>query len=162
MPSQEKILFSNLKPNISVAIKETCSANDEIIFQIANQVEHINTVTVEPGVEIAQNLSDIIDASIKDSIRVGCNLSIIAEGILIGAFRSRSMQEEAHKTIRLLVQEIIGCVFKYKGNLKTAVDGLLEGIVIVSKEHKLNVDEAIIIVNESLSEILNKLGGAYK
>jgi len=158
MQSQEKMVFNNLKPNISVAIKEICTAEDEVIFQIADEVEHFNTAAVEPGVEIARSLSMIIDASIKDSIRVGCNLSIISQGILIGAFRSRSMQEEAHKTIRLLIQEIVRAVLKYKGDIKKAVDGLLDGIVIISKEHKLNVDEAVIIVNESLTELLDEKG----
>jgi hypothetical protein len=156
MLSEERILFRNLKPNISVAIKETCASDDEITYKIADAVEHINTMSVEPGVEIAKSLSLIIDTSIKDAVRLGCNLSIIAQGILIGAFRSRSMQLEAHKTIHLLVQEIISAVFKHKGDLKKAVDGLLDGIVIIAKEHQLNVDEAVIIVNESLAEILNK------
>jgi hypothetical protein len=156
MQSKEQIVFSNLKPNISVAIKESCTTEDEIIYKIADQVEHINTETVEPGLEIVMNLSTIINTSIKDAIRLGCDLSIISQGIMIGAFRSRPIQLEAHKTIRLLVQEIVGAVFIHKGNIKKAVDGLLDGIVIVSKEHKLNVDEAVIIVNESLSEILNK------
>jgi len=157
MQSQNQIIFSNLKPNISVAIKETCTSDDEIIYKIADQVEQINTVTVEPGVEIARNLSVIIDASIKDSIRLGCNLSVISQGILIGAFRSRSMQQEAHKTIRLLIQEIVRPVLNYKGDTKKAVDGLLDGIVVIAKEHQLNVDEAVIIVNESLTEILSDL-----
>jgi len=157
MQSEEQILFNNLKPNISVAIKETCTSQDEIVYQIADEVEHMQTVSVEPGVEKARNLSMIIDASIKDSVRLGCNLSIIAQGILIGAFRSRSMQEEAHKTIRLLVKEIIRAVLNRKGDTKKAVDGLLDGIVIIAKEHKLNVDEAVIIVNESLSEMLSDL-----
>jgi hypothetical protein len=156
MQSEERVLFNNLKPNISVAIKETCTSDDEVIYKIADQVEKINTVTVEPGVEIAKSLSTIIDASIKDSVRVGCNLSIIAQGVLIGAFRSRSMQLEAHKTIRLLIQEIVGAVLKYKGDIKKAVDGLLDGIVIIAKEHQLNVDEAVIIVNESLTEMLDQ------
>jgi hypothetical protein len=155
MQTQGQILFSNLKPNISVAIKETCTSEDEIIYKIADEVEHINTVTVEPGVEIARNLSVIIDTSIKDSIRIGCNLSVIAQGILIGAFRSRSVQLEAHKTIRLLIQEIVGAVLNHKGDIKKAVVGLLDGIVVIAKEHKLNVDEAVIIVNESLAELLN-------
>jgi len=154
MQSQEQMVFSNLKPNISVAIKETCASEDEVIYKIADEVEHIHTVSVEPGVEIARNLSMIIDASIKDSIRLGCNLSAIAQGMLIGAFRSRSMQLEAHKTIRLLVQEIVGSVLNHKGDIKRAVDGLLDGIVVISKEHKLNVDEAVIIINESLTELL--------
>jgi len=154
--SEEQILFRNLKPNISVAIKETCTSGDEIIYKIADQVGSISTMSIEPGVEIAQNLSAIIDTSIKDSIRLGCNLSIIAQGVLIGAFRSRSMQQEAHKTIRLLIQEIVGAVLKYKGDTKKAVDGLLDGIVVVSREHKLNVDEAVIIVNESLTEMLDQ------
>jgi hypothetical protein len=156
MQSQEQILFSNLKSNISVAIKETCTSEDEIINKIADKVVHISTVTVEPGVEITRNLSVIIDASIKDSIRLGCNLSVIAQGILIGAFRSRSMQLEAHKTIRLLIQEIVGSVLNHDGDIKKAVVGLLDGIVVIAKEHNLNVDEAVIIVNESLTELLDQ------
>jgi hypothetical protein len=154
MQSQDQIVINNLKSNISIAIKETCTTEDEVIYKIADQVDHINTMTVEPGVEIAKSLSTIIDASIKDAIRLGCDLSFIAKGILIGSFRSRSMQLEAHKTIRLLIQEIVGAVLKYKGNTKKTVDGLLDGIVVVSKEHELNVDEAVIIVNECLAEIL--------
>lgn len=156
MQSKEQMVFKNLKPNISVAIKESCTTEDEVVYKIADQVEHINTETVEPGLEIVMNLSTIIDKSIKDAIRLGCDLSIISQGILIGAFRSRSIQLEAHKTIRMLVQEIVGAAFNHKGNLKRAVDGLLDGIVIVSKEHQLNVDTAVIVVNESLTEMLYK------
>ncbi len=154
MQSKKQIVFSNLRPNISVAIKESCTTEDEVVFKIANQVEQINTESVEPGLEIVMNLSTIIDTSVKDAVRLGCNLSFISQGIVIGAFRSGPIQLEADKTIRLLVQEIVGAVFNHNGNIKRAVDGLLDGIAIVSKEHNLNVDEAVIIVNECLAEVL--------
>lgn len=150
MQSQEQITFSNLKPNIADAIKESCPTADAIIYKIADELGHIKTVTVEPGVEIAQGLSMIIDTTIRSSVCLGCDLSIITQGILVGSFRSRSILLEAHKTIHLLIQEIIQAVFYYKGDIKKTVDGLLTGIVAIAKEHKLNEQEALIIATENI------------
>lgn len=150
MESQKQITFSNLKPNISDAIKESCPTTDAVAYKIADKIAQIKTVTIEPGVEIAQGLSMIIDTVIRSSVCLGCDLSVIARGILIGAFRSRSIQLEAHKTIRLLVQEIIQAVFYYKGDIKRAVDGLLAGSVVIAREHKLNEQESLIITAENI------------
>jgi len=154
MVSQKQMTFSHLKSNISEAIKESCLTSDEIIHKVADEIYHIKTVTVEPGVEIAQGLSIIIDTAVKDSVRLGCDLSVIAQGILVGAFRSRSIQLEAHKTIRLLVQEIVRVVLKYKGDIKSTTEGLLAGITAIAKEHKLNTQEALIVAKEDIKEAL--------
>ncbi len=68
MQSQKQITFSNLKPNISDAIKESCPTSDAVIYKIADEVSHIKTVTVEPGVEIAQGLAMIIDSTIRADV----------------------------------------------------------------------------------------------
>jgi hypothetical protein len=42
MQSQGQIVFSNLKSNISVAIKETCTNEDEIIYKIVANRAWVN------------------------------------------------------------------------------------------------------------------------
>jgi len=155
MESSPKAIFKDLQPNIADAIKESCSTSDAIVLKIVDEVNRIKTVGVEPGVEIAQGLSMIINTTIKSSVRLGCDLSVIAQGIMIGAFRSRLIQLEAHKTIRLLVREIIGAVSNCKGDLKKTVDGLLAGITVIAREHKLNEQEALVVAKEDIQETLS-------
>jgi hypothetical protein len=149
MPSN-KISFNNLKPNIAKAIKESCPTADGIIYKIADQTYQIKTKGVEPGVEIAEGLSTVIDATIKSAVGLGCDLAVITEGILIGSFRSRSVELEAHKTIRLLIHEIIQAVFDSKGDIKKAIKGILDGIAAAAEEHKLNRQEASRIAVENI------------
>lgn len=143
--------FNNLKPSICEAIKESCLTEDLVVYKIADQILHIKTVGVEPGVEITRGLSLVIDTVIKSAVYSGCDLSVIIRGILIGSFRARSVVLEAHKTIRLLIQEIIQAVFNHKVDVKEALEGILTGIVAIAKEHELNIEEALAI---SVEEIL--------
>ena len=144
MPRFEKTSYTNLKPQIADAIKESCYKTDARLYNVANEVHNIETFSVEPGVEVAEGLSKIIDKTIKESIDVGCDISVITKGILLGAFRAGPfMRDEAHKTIRILIEEIFKFTHKYNGDTKQAIEGLLAGIVILSKEYKLNVQEAL-------------------
>ncbi len=141
----------NLRPDITDAIGESGVTVDAVIYKIADEVQHIKTVTVEPGAEIARGLLTVIDGTIKDSVSSGCDLSVVTKGILIGAFSSsHSIQLEAHKTIRLLVQEILQPIFKYNGDSRQAVDGLLAAMVIIAKRRKFNIQEALIIIVDDI------------
>ncbi len=86
------------------------------------------TMGTEPGVDTTEGLSKIIDKIIKDSVGLGCDLSVIVKGILLGAFRSRPfIAHEAHKTIHILVKEILQPIFKYKGDIKQGIEGVIRG-----------------------------------
>jgi len=151
MRFSKDVKFKNLKPHIADAIKESCYRTDARFYNIANEVHNIVTFSLEPGVEIAEGLSKIIDKTIRESVALGCDLSIIVKGILIGTFRSTpSIAQEAHKTIRILITEILQSVFKYKGNLKETIDGILSAIIVAAHESKLNTQEAVVIVREDI------------
>jgi hypothetical protein len=150
MPEQAQMTFNNLKPNISNAIKESCPTTDGVIYKIADGISQIRTVSIEPGVEIAQGLSMLIDTIIRSSVCLGCDIAIIVKGILVGSFRSRNVELEAHKTIHLLIQEIMQAVFCYNADVKQMVNGILSGIVAVAQEHKLNAEEALLIAKENI------------
>lgn len=151
MASQDPITFTDLKSNISDSIKETCQTSDALICKIADDVHQIHTVSVEPGVEIVQGLSTIIDATVKNAVKSGCDLTAVVQGILIGAFRSnRSIRLEAHKTIHLLIKEITRAVFKYDGDIRQLIDGLLASLVMVADEQKLNTQEILFVGFEDL------------
>jgi len=167
MEPSHKIVFKDLKPHIADAIKESCYKTDARLYNIANEVHHIGTFSVEPGVEIAEGLSKIIDKTIKDSLDLGCDLSVVVKGILLGAFRaSPFLHQEAHKTIRILIKEILQPIAKYKGDVKPVIDGLLAAIVVIASEFKLNAQEALIIAEEdalsSAKEISSKLADDVK
>lgn len=162
MKTQKRITFSDLKPHISRAIKESCLTADAVIYKIADETHHIQTVTVEPGVEIARGLSIVIDTTIQVAVHSGCDLSVISKGILIGAFRaSRSVLLESHKTIRLLVNEILQSVFKYNGSIKQVIEGLLAAVVIIAKEQGLNVQEALKITAEDMLSAADKINPQF-
>jgi len=151
MGSQEQMNFNNLKSNLSNSIKESCLSSDALIYKIADEVHQINTLTVEPGVEIARGLSAIVDTTIGNAARSGCDLTAIIKGILIGAFRSnRSIRSEAHKTIHLLVKEIVEAAFKYNCDVTQLTDGLLAAVVLVAKEQELNAQELLLITFEDV------------
>lgn len=162
MQSQKEITYSNLKPNISNAIKESCPTADAVIYKIADEVHQIHTMSVEPGVEIAKDLSILIDTTIKGAVNLGGDLSVIIKGILVGAFRSnRSIRQEAHKTMGLLVEETLQSIYKYKGNVSQVIEGFLAGAVIVAKEQNLNVREALIVTVESMILSAKKIGPQF-
>jgi len=162
MELPHRIVFKDLKPRIADAIKESCYKTDARLYNIANEVHRIVTMSVEPGVEIAEGLTKIIDKTVKESISVGCDLSVIAKGILLGAFRaSPFVAQEAHKTIRILIREVLQSVYKYKGDTKQAVEGLLAGIVIVAHEFKLNSHEALVVAQEDIFSCANQLSPQF-
>jgi len=151
MTLPQKMTFKNLKPAIADAIKESCYKTDARIYNIANEVRQIATFSVEPGVEIADGLAKIVDKTVKDAVGVGCDMSVIVKGILLGAFRaSPFIREEAHKTIRILIDEILQSIKKHNGDVKQAVEGILTAIVIIAREFKLNMQEALIITKEDI------------
>lgn len=151
MTLPQKMTFKNLKPAIADAIKESCYRTDARIYNIANEVHHIPTFSVQPGVEIADGLAKVIDKTVKDSVGIGCDMSVIVKGILLGAFRaSPFIREEAHKTIRILIDEILQSIKKHNGDIKQAVEGILTAIVIIAREFKLNMQEALIITKEDI------------
>jgi hypothetical protein len=151
MESSKKITFKGLKPNIVKAIKESCYRFDARLYNIANEVQNILTYSLESGVENTEGLLKIIDKTVKESVGVGCDLSVIAKGILVGTFRScPSVFPEAQKTIHLLINELLQSVFTYKGDVKQTIEGLLTGIVIISNEYKFNVQEALMVAREEI------------
>ena len=108
----QKTNFKDLKSQISNAIKESCYVTDARLFNIANQVHDIQTSNVEPGVDNALGLSKIIDKTIKESLALDCDLSVIVKGILLGAFRAGpSMPSEARNTICILIAQIFQAIF---------------------------------------------------
>jgi hypothetical protein len=147
----EKMAFKDLKPHITEAIKQSCYRTEARLYNIANGVNEIPTFSVEPGVEIVLDLSKIIDKTIEDSIKVDCDLSVISQGILLGAFRSSPfVRAESQKTIRILVDRILHPVFKYKGDLKMVIEGLLSAILVIAMEFKLNPHESVNWVKEDI------------
>ena len=162
MKSQNDKTLKELMPYIPGDIKEPQETVDAVIYKITDVIHHMHTVTVEPGVEIARSLSIYIDTLINGSVRLGFDLSVIVIGILVGTFRSnRSIRQEAHKTIRLLVNEVLQSVFKYNGDAKKAVDGLLSAIVIIAKEQKLNTREALIVTVEDILSSAKKIDSEF-
>ena len=157
-----KITFKNLKPQIANAIKESCYRTDVRLYNIANEVHKIATFSVEPGVEIAQGLSKIIDQTVKESVALDCDLSVIVKGILLGAFRaSPFMLQEAHKTFRILINEVVQSIFKYKGDVKQVIEGVLAGVLIIAQEFKLNENEALIIAREDILSSAKALNSKF-
>jgi len=147
----QRMAFKDLKSQIANAIKESCYYTEVRLYNIAHGVHHIPTFSLVPGQELAQDLIKIIDVTIKDSVGVGCDLSIIVKGILLGAFRAFPfIRQEAQMTIRLLANEILKPVFKYKGDTKEAIEGLLSGTITITKEFKLNVLETIVVAREDI------------
>ena len=71
------------------------------------------------------------------------------------------MRQEAHKTIRILIDETLRSTFKYSGNVPQAVEGILAAIVIIAREFKLNVMEALVIAREEIVASAQKSNPEY-
>jgi len=151
MENFQSMTFSNLKPLIADAIKESCYRLDARLYNIANEVHQIETYSIKPGIDVGYGLSKIFDQTVKDSIGVGCDLSVIVKGLLLGAFRaSPFVRQEAHKTICVLSDQILKVTFKYKGDVKPTIEGILSAVIILAKEFKLNSFEASIMAKENI------------
>jgi len=162
MGTSPKPTFKDLKGHVANAIKESCYRTDARLYNIANQVHLIHTFSVEPGVELVEGLTKIIDKTIKESLALDCDLSVIVKGILLGAFRANpSIPQEAHKSIRLLVHEIIQPIFKYKGDIHQMIEGIWAAIIIIADEFKLNKIEALNIVREDILSSANALNSKF-
>jgi len=147
----QKMAFNNLKPHISDAIKESCYRSDVRLYNIANEVQKIAIFSLEQGVENSHDLSMIIDKTIKDSVELGCDLSVIAKGILIGTFRSSaSKRSEAPQVMRVLINEILQYVSKYKGDMKETVEGIVGGSVNIATQFQLNLPQTVVTTREDL------------
>lgn len=158
----KKTTFKNLKPHIAEAIKESCYYSDVRLYNIANEVHNIETFSFADEGELALDLSKIIDKTIKDSVGLGCDLSIIAKGIFLGAFRaSPFIHQEAPMTIRLLINEILKPVFKYKGDAAETIKGVLSAIIIVAKEFNFNAQEALNGAREDILSTAKTLSPAF-
>lgn len=146
-----KLPFNDLKPHIAEAIKESCYKTETRLYNIANEVPNIQTFSVEPGVEIVLDLVRIIDKTIEDSVAVGCDLSVITKGLLLGAFRaSPFVRAESHKTIRLLIDKILQSTYKHKGDVEQVIVGIIAAIMTVSVEFKFYTREALVSAREDI------------
>jgi len=147
----QRLAFKGLKFHIAKAIKESCNRTEVRVYNIANEVPNIVTFSLESGIEMEQDLAKIIDKTIKSSIDVGCDLSVIAKGILLGSFRSRPfVRHEAPTTIRMLMDEIFRHSLRYKGDTKQVVEGILAAVVIIANEYKLNAKEAVVVARQDM------------
>ena len=151
MESSQKISFNKLKSHIIDAIKESCYRFDGRLYNVANQINKIQVSRVEAGFDTMQDLSKIIDKTIKDSVVMGCDLSVIIKGIFLGAFRSSPFKpKEEQKIIHALVAEILPPIFKYKGDVKQTIEGLFAAVVIISYEYNLNAQETLVVTKEEV------------
>jgi len=147
----QNLVFNNLRPHISDAIKESCYRSDVRLYNIANEIQNIAIFSLQQGVENSQDLAIIIDKTIKDSVEVGCDLSVIVKGLLIGTFRSSaSMRSEAPQVMKVLINTILQHVSKYKGDIKETVEGLVGGSVNVATQFKLNLPQMVVSTREDL------------
>lgn len=140
---QEKDKNQQLKDHVVQAIENLCSTETDIVYKVIEHVRQSKTVTIEPGVEMVDSLSKIIKELLSEAKKQGCDTRIIIKGIMIGAFRaSRSVRSEAHKTIDHLVRHIVSNVIAI-GIDPDAIKALIEGVIVIAKEQKLNVQEAV-------------------
>jgi len=148
--SSFRIIFKDLKPNIANAIKESCIRTEVRIYNIANDVQNTMTMrsmdnySLATGSDTTQDLAKIIDRTVKDSVGVGCDLSVIVKGLMLGAFRAWPfIREDALKIIKVVIKDIVQTIFNHKGNIKEMIEGLLTAVVMIAMEFKLNVQETL-------------------
>ena len=154
--------FKDLKVHIAEAIKGSCYRTDARIYNIANDVPLITTFCVEKGVEAAEGLTKIIDKTIKESVILDCDLSVIVKGILIGTFRSTPFErDEAFLIIQVPIKEILQAVYKYKGNVKQVTEGIMAAIVVLSREFKLDVIKMLSSAKEDTLTFANTLNSEF-
>ncbi len=150
-----------MKTNVSNSMNE-CGLTQQIMDKFMEKVRQTPTRGSEPGVEITRNLSCIIERTIHESIYSDCDISLVAQDVMVNAFRcDHSILEEAHKTIHLLIKEILQPVFGYKGNIHRTIDGLLNGIKIIAQEQGLNREVAVGIAKEDILFWVEKIAPGY-
>lgn len=151
-------MIEGLMETMAYSMGENGQITNEVICKIIKAYP-MDIVSVEPGVEIAKGLTPTIDATIKHAVNSRYDVSDISRAIFIGAFRcDRSLVLEAHKTIRLLTQQIIHSIFNYRGDMQKAVQGILGGVSAIALEHRLNIHTATMISKEDIMYALNKVG----
>ena len=156
------MILNNLKAHISEGIKESCYKSDARLYKIANEVQNIGTFSYTPGVDVLDGLIKIVDKTIKEAQGIGCDLSVIIKGILIGSFRSVPFSAaSAYDTLRILIKEVIQPVYKHKVDVKQAVEGLLAGIIIIANEHGLNIKEALTFAQEDILISANAIDAKF-
>lgn len=143
--------------NIKDSVIEEDNLINEVICRIVD-AHPIPSKSTEPGVEIAQGLFSLIEILIKDA-KDPSDIGDISQAIVIGAFRSdRSIALEAHKTLRVLIHQIIHSAYIHGADINKTIQGILTGVIRSAKEHKLNIQEAFIVAREDISYALNKTG----
>ena len=151
MAFSSNIKYKDLKLHIAYSIKESCYKPDARIYNIANEVNHIETYTLEAGVEFPEGLSKIIEKTIKSSVEVDCDMAVVVKGLMIGAFRaSPAGAQESKVLIETLIKELLTCVCKFKGDARKTVEGILAAMIIVAHEFKLNTQETMLLTREQL------------
>ncbi len=143
MKEREDKKNEELKQHVMNAIEHLCSTETDIIHKILENVRQSKAASVEPGVEMVDSLAKIIRDLLVEAKNQGCDPSIIIKGIIIGAFRaSDSVRMEAHKTIDHLVRQIVSEILSLTIDLDS-IKALIEGVIVIAKEQKLNVPEAV-------------------
>jgi hypothetical protein len=162
MDIPSKIKFKDLKAQVARAIKESCYRTDARLYNVANQVNSITTYALDAGNETVEGLTKIVDKTIKESVALDCDLSVIVKGILLGSFRSNpSIPEQSREIIHILIKEILQPVYKYKGDIKEAIEGILAATVILAGEYKFDQKKNLDIVRENISAVSKALDPVF-
>jgi len=172
---KKKTSIRILKAHIVDAIKESCYTTDLRLYNIANEVFQIPTSSYgladdmvdsytigssNPG--IVNDLLKIISQTVQNAIAVDCDLSVIIKGLFLGAFRARVfVKEGAHKDTRIMIRETLQTVFKYKGDEKQMVEGLLAAFYTIAKEFKLETHEFLILIQEDILSIAESINPKF-
>jgi hypothetical protein len=140
------------------SVEEDDRLTQEVIYKIVH-AHPVPTKSTEPGVEVIHGLAPIIDTIIREAVTLNYDFIKICQGIVMGAFRcDLSIPLEAHKTLRLLIRHIIQSAYKYNADTINVIKGTMIGVIGSSKEHKLNIQEAVAISKEDILCALDKTG----
>ena len=141
---QNHIDIKKLVKDVNKQVTQLCETENQIVMKIADYVHHTTLKSIEPGVEIVDSLEKIINETLDHALKQNCDFVIIIKGLILGAFRSsKSVSQEAHKTIDHIIDIIIKKSFKLNIDVGILVQGILEGVYQISKEHEFNLEVSL-------------------
>jgi len=149
--------LNNLKAHLALGIKESCITTDLRIYNVANGIHDIIILNRLHGDAVRDALPKIFDKSIKESIDLGCDLSIIVKGLMLGAFRgSPFVRDDANKKLQTLIELNLRNVLLHKGEIKDAVQGILAATLIISNQFKLDAHQGLTKAKEVIIAFVQK------
>jgi hypothetical protein len=135
-----KNYFWLFKENVS----DSLAGEDLYLHRLISEIDESTIPELsgprELGVEIVQSLSEIIKSLIQGSVKHHDDIRLVSKGLMIGAFKSnKGVENEAHRTIALLVKLILSQVFFLRSDVVGAAKGIVEGIICVEQKGSLNL-----------------------